>query len=71
MAGSNLAAFFAGQIPKNNPTIAENIIDPNIALNGRANGHSLKEANIDKILIPNTTPINPPIIHNKIASTIN
>ena len=30
-----------------------------------------KETNIDKILIPNTTPINPPIIHNKIASTIN
>tara|TARA_B000000441_G_C21467269_1_gene190814 strand:+ start:417 stop:563 length:147 start_codon:yes stop_codon:yes gene_type:complete len=33
-AGSNAAAFFAGQIPKNKPTQAENITDPIIAENG-------------------------------------
>jgi hypothetical protein len=39
-AGSSFAAFRAGQIPKNKPTMAENVIDPTIALNGIANGQS-------------------------------
>ena len=30
--------FLAGQIPKNNPTNAENVIEPNIALIGIAKG---------------------------------
>ena len=33
-AGSNFAALFAGHIPKNRPTNAENVIDPIIALIG-------------------------------------
>lgn len=44
MAGSSLAAFLAGQIPKNSPTIAEKVIDPIMAENGIANGQSFNEA---------------------------
>ena len=39
-----MAAFLAGHIPKNNPTIAEKVIEPIIALIGIAKGHSLNEA---------------------------
>ena len=40
IAGSNFAAFLAGHIPKNKPTIAEKVIEPTIALNGIAKGQS-------------------------------
>ena len=40
IAGSSFAAFLAGQIPKNKPTIAEKVIEPIIALNGIAKGQS-------------------------------
>jgi hypothetical protein len=33
-AGSNRAAFLAGQIPKNKPTHAENVTEPKIAEKG-------------------------------------
>ena len=36
IAGSSLAAFLAGHIPKNKPTIAEKVIEPIIALIGMA-----------------------------------
>jgi hypothetical protein len=39
-AGSSLAALLAGQIPKNKPTMAENVTDPKIAVKGIAIGHS-------------------------------
>ena len=66
-----MAAFLAGQIPKNKPTIAENVIDPMMALKGIAKGHSLSEAKRYKILVPKNTPMHPPIRQSKIASTIN
>jgi hypothetical protein len=39
-AGSNCAAFLAGQIPKNNPTHAENMTEPNMAEKGMVNTQS-------------------------------
>ena len=66
-----MAAFLAGQIPKNKPTIAEKVMDPIMALNGIANGQSLSEAKRYKILVPKNTPIQPPITQSKIASTMN
>ena len=40
VAGSNFAAFLAGKIPKNKPTIAEKVTEPMIAEKGITIGHS-------------------------------
>ena len=56
MAGSNLAALFAGHIPKNNQTRAEKNIEPRIALNGIENIQSLNSVNINKKTINNNNP---------------
>ena len=58
-------------MPKNNPTIAEKVIEPIMAPNGKAKGQSFRLASNKSTLLPITTPINQPITHNKTASIIN
>jgi hypothetical protein len=70
-AGSSCAAFFAGQIPKNNPTHAENVTDPKIAEKGIVKIQSCHIAIIKYKPEPKITPAIPPIMHKVTASIIN
>ena len=67
MAGSNLAALFAGHIPKNNPTKAEKVIEPIIALTGIEKIQSFSDVKINNSDVPIKMPAMPPRTHNNTA----